>query len=300
MIVKTRGMYFIKAERATNPTLRETVGGSGGQVRPENFVENSGDEVSKFMLSAMESDASYSTFSNESNSADEEMDPVKKLSDVFPTTEINEKSGIKKVYLQKHCLSLHALAKDRQKKDNHNMIERRRRFNINDRIKELGTLLPRQNDPYYELVRDLRHNKGTILRASVAYLRCLKKDAARVPDMEQKQLLLEIQNRNLQRKVNELENKLQKCGVPVISHTSTDSSPLEELTLSFKSEPSTVFLNEKNGSTPPTSPSSSGTSPHRSYDDLIDEDGLVGSNDALLCTSQDPLLSSSQEFYMTY
>jgi hypothetical protein len=28
--------------------------------------------------------------------------------------------------------------KDRQKKDNHNMIERRRRFNINDRIKELG------------------------------------------------------------------------------------------------------------------------------------------------------------------
>uniref|UniRef100_A0A8C2XAR9 Transcription factor EB n=1 Tax=Cyclopterus lumpus TaxID=8103 RepID=A0A8C2XAR9_CYCLU len=31
-----------------------------------------------------------------------------------------------------------ALAKERQKKDNHNLIERRRRFNINDRIKELG------------------------------------------------------------------------------------------------------------------------------------------------------------------
>ncbi|RZC32019.1 microphthalmia-associated transcription factor [Asbolus verrucosus] len=46
---------------------------------------------------------------------------------------------------------LHALAKDRQKKDNHNMIERRRRFNINDRIKELGTLLPKNNDPYYEI-----------------------------------------------------------------------------------------------------------------------------------------------------
>ena len=56
------------------------------------------------------------------------------------------------------------------KKDNHNMsktkkrstalslliffpVERRRRFNINDRIKELGTLLPTQNEPYYELVR---------------------------------------------------------------------------------------------------------------------------------------------------
>ena len=32
-------------------------------------------------------------------------------------------------------------------------VERRRRFNINDRIKELGTLLPTQNEPYYELVR---------------------------------------------------------------------------------------------------------------------------------------------------
>ncbi|KAJ6641513.1 Microphthalmia-associated transcription factor [Pseudolycoriella hygida] len=61
---------------------------------------------------------------------------------------------------------IHAIAKDRQKKDNHNMIERRRRFNINDRIKELGTLLPKNNDPYYEVVRDVRPNKGTILKSS--------------------------------------------------------------------------------------------------------------------------------------
>ncbi|KAF5888723.1 microphthalmia-associated transcription factor a, partial [Clarias magur] len=40
-----------------------------------------------------------------------------------------------------------ALAKERQKKDNHNLIERRRRFNINDRIKELGTLIPKSSDP---------------------------------------------------------------------------------------------------------------------------------------------------------
>ncbi|NWZ15797.1 TFEB factor, partial [Agelaius phoeniceus] len=39
-----------------------------------------------------------------------------------------------------------ALAKERQKKDNHNLIERRRRFNINDRIKELGMLIPKAND----------------------------------------------------------------------------------------------------------------------------------------------------------
>lgn len=80
-----------------------------------------------------------------------------------------------------------AMAKERQKKDNHNLsrfylgfncietldsiervslirtmtekfvcdllflfsfaVERRRRFNINDRIKELGTLIPKSNDP---------------------------------------------------------------------------------------------------------------------------------------------------------
>jgi len=39
------------------------------------------------------------------------------------------------------------IQKDRQKKDNHNLIERRRRYNINDRIKELGQLIPRSGDP---------------------------------------------------------------------------------------------------------------------------------------------------------
>ncbi|XP_010769780.1 transcription factor E3b [Notothenia coriiceps] len=39
-----------------------------------------------------------------------------------------------------------AVMKERQKKDNHNLIERRRRFNINDRIKELGTLIPKSSD----------------------------------------------------------------------------------------------------------------------------------------------------------
>ncbi|KAI1710647.1 helix-loop-helix DNA-binding domain-containing protein [Ditylenchus destructor] len=33
--------------------------------------------------------------------------------------------------------------RERRKKDIHNMIERRRRFNINDRIKELGLMLPK-------------------------------------------------------------------------------------------------------------------------------------------------------------
>ncbi|ESO90442.1 hypothetical protein LOTGIDRAFT_89098, partial [Lottia gigantea] len=82
-------------------------------------------------------------------------------------------------------------AKDRHKKDTHNMIERRRRFNINDRIKELGTLLPKSTDP------DMRQNKGTILKASVDYIRRLKRDQDKMRHAEEKNRQLEAQNRKL-------------------------------------------------------------------------------------------------------
>lgn len=116
---------------------------------------------------------------------------------------------------------LHALAKDRQKKDNHNMsqcalilfyvdfvlfekrfsVERRRRFNINDRIKELGTLLPKNNDPYFEIVRDVRPNKGTILKSSVEYIKCLKSEVHRLKQNEAKQKQTEHLNRRLQLRI---------------------------------------------------------------------------------------------------
>jgi microphthalmia-associated transcription factor len=81
---------------------------------------------------------------------------------------------------------LRVFTKDRVKKDNHNMIERRRRFNINDRIKELGTLLPTQNEPYYEIVRDVRQNKGSILKASVDYIEKEKKEKEKKEEDEKK------------------------------------------------------------------------------------------------------------------
>lgn len=122
---------------------------------------------------------------------------------------------------------LHALQKDRQKKDNHNMskhfgvflffsffcfdcnlsrisflVERRRRFNINDRIKELGDLLPKTNDPYYEIVRDVRPNKGTILKSSVEYIKCLKSEIQRLKQTEAKQKQMEHQNRKLMSRIH--------------------------------------------------------------------------------------------------
>ena len=131
---------------------------------------------------------------------------------------------------------LRAIQKDRQKKDNHNMsehecciiciicicifqglrmhmsqsmftssdlltfdfsVERRRRFNINDRIKELGTLLPKQNEQYYDIVRDVRQNKGSILKASVDYIKILKKEKERKGLVEEKCRKQELINRKL-------------------------------------------------------------------------------------------------------
>lgn len=91
------------------------------------------------------------------------------------------------------------LIKERQKKDNHNMIERRRRFNINDRIKELGTILPKStlND---------KQNKGSILKASVDYIRNLQREAVKTKELEDKLSQMTILNRKLMEKIKSIEN----------------------------------------------------------------------------------------------
>ncbi|KAJ8259754.1 hypothetical protein GJAV_G00173030 [Gymnothorax javanicus] len=108
-----------------------------------------------------------------------------------------------------------ALAKERQKKDNHNLIERRRRFNINDRIKELGTLIPKSNDP------DMRWNKGTILKASVDYIRKLQREQQRAKELENRQKRLEHANRHLMLRIQELEMQARAHGLAAVA-----SSPL--------------------------------------------------------------------------
>ncbi|XP_066525314.1 transcription factor EC isoform X2 [Hoplias malabaricus] len=99
------------------------------------------------------------------------------------------------------------LAKERQKKDNHNLIERRRRYNINYRIKELGTLIPKSNDP------DMRWNKGTILRASVEYIKWLQKQQQHAREMENRQKKLEQANRKLLLRIQELEIQARAHGL---------------------------------------------------------------------------------------
>ncbi|XP_063147638.1 microphthalmia-associated transcription factor isoform X2 [Candoia aspera] len=113
-----------------------------------------------------------------------------------------------------------ALAKERQKKDNHNLIERRRRFNINDRIKELGTLIPKSNDP------DMRWNKGTILKASVDYIRKLQREQQRTKELENRQKKLEHANRHLLLRIQELEMQARAHGLSIIPSTGLCSSEM--------------------------------------------------------------------------
>ncbi|XP_015924765.1 transcription factor EB isoform X2 [Parasteatoda tepidariorum] len=129
-----------------------------------------------------------------------------------------------------------AIQKDRQKKDNHNRIERKRRFNINDRIKELSTLLPGCNDKYYELVKDIRQNKGTILKASVDYVRCLKKEVQKIPDLEMRLRVVEQTNKKLLLHIHNLELQLKANNIPIQKSTWYPSTE-EEIQSLIKQEP---------------------------------------------------------------
>lgn len=108
-----------------------------------------------------------------------------------------------------------AIMKERQKKDNHNLIERRRRFNINDRIKELGTLIPKSSDP------EMRWNKGTILKASVDYIRKLQKEQQRAKDVEVRQKKLEQANHSLLLRIQELEMQARLHGISMPNSVSS-------------------------------------------------------------------------------
>ncbi|XP_059942778.1 transcription factor E3 isoform X2 [Mesoplodon densirostris] len=215
-----------------------------------------------------------------------------------------------------------ALLKERQKKDNHNLIERRRRFNINDRIKELGTLIPKSSDP------EMRWNKGTILKASVDYIRKLQKEQQRSKDLESRQRSLEQANRSLQLRIQELELQAQIHGLPVpptpgllslATTSASDSLKPEQLDVEEEGRPGTATFHAAGGPSqstphqqPPAPPSDAlldlhfpsdhlgdlGDPFHLGLEDILmeEEEGVVGglSGGALspLRAASDPLLSS--------
>ncbi|XP_061584018.1 transcription factor E3b isoform X2 [Cololabis saira] len=123
-----------------------------------------------------------------------------------------------------------AFMKERQKKDNHNLIERRRRFNINDRIKELGTLIPKSSDP------EMRWNKGTILKASVDYIRKLQKEQHRSKDVEMRQKKLEQANHIMMLRIQELEMQARLHGLSAPPGSSSDQSLLQQQPLPHRAQ----------------------------------------------------------------
>lgn len=68
---------------------------------------------------------------------------------------------------------------------------------------------------YYEIVRDVRPNKGTILKSSVEYIKLLKNELTRMKQSEHRHRQLENQNRRLLLRVHELEMQAKAHGLPV-------------------------------------------------------------------------------------
>jgi len=190
--------------------------------------------------------------------------------------------------------------RDRQKKDNHNMIERRRRFNINDRIKELGTLLPKGTD------LDTKQNKGTILRASVDYIKILRRQYDNASLIDEKCHILAEQNFALQERIKELERKCLSNGIPINPSTIKSTPAIAVVNSNIvKQEPSSLSSSFNNNPiVPPSTPIFATFDSLPPLDSLsafgiVDEDSndtnsIVGntSTDPLSPLTHDPLLSS--------
>ncbi|XP_062574018.1 uncharacterized protein LOC134235872 [Saccostrea cucullata] len=97
--------------------------------------------------------------------------------------------------------------KDRKKKDKHNIIERRRRYNINDRIKELASLLPES------VPQALKQNKGSILKASVEYMKELMTQRRNLQKLKEDQKTMNSKNQKLLIRIFQLELKLKLYGL---------------------------------------------------------------------------------------
>ncbi|CAK9295742.1 unnamed protein product [Gordionus sp. m RMFG-2023] len=99
----------------------------------------------------------------------------------------------------RHYDNINYGGKDRVKKNNHNRVERARRDNINYRIKELASLLPTS------ILADIKHNKGTILKASVNYIKECQNYEEKIKSLEERQKGLEQLCTNLLKKLQVIE-----------------------------------------------------------------------------------------------
>jgi len=123
--------------------------------------------------------------------------------------------------------------RDRRKKDIHNMIERRRRYNINDRIKELGLMLPKST------AEEMKLNKGTILKASCDYIRQLRHERDLMIQQQQKVQRADEASKQYLSRIRELEQALEKHGinVPPSDEFVGKNRSMPHRTINIKQEP---------------------------------------------------------------
>lgn len=176
--------------------------------------------------------------------------------------------------------------------------------------------------------REMRWNKGTILKASVDYIRKLQKEQQRSKDLESRQRSLEQANRSLQLRIQELELQAQIHGLPVpptpgllslATTSASDSLKPEQLDVEEEGRPGAATFHAGGGPAqsaphqqPPAPPSDAlldlhfpsdhlgdlGDPFHLGLEDILmeEEEGVVGglSGGALspLRAASDPLLSS--------
>jgi len=221
------------------------------------------------------------------------------LLDFFNQLTSKSSSSLETLPIKEEPLSeedLRALQKDRQKKDNHNLIERRRRYNINDRIKELGTLLPKEDDQYFDIVRDVRQNKGSILKASVEYIKKLKVDQDRKKYLEEKSRLQEYQNKKLLLKLQEYERHMKAFGISMtaVPTKKSNANMLEsQYSKTFIYTPQTKEVDVKEENEEIELPEACNLS-RNELDDLMEDDNHpVSSSDPMLSSPAPSSFSSS-------
>ncbi|KAI4827001.1 hypothetical protein KUCAC02_030429 [Chaenocephalus aceratus] len=168
-----------------------------------------------------------------------------------------------------------AMAKERQKKDNHNLIERRRRFNINDRIKELGTMIPKTND------LDVRWNKGTILRASVEYIKRMQKDAHRSREVENNFKRMEMANKQMMLRIQELEMQARLHGLPNNSPSALNPTDLMSSYIKQETSPNHLHPQGQQPQPPIQYPAVGSSQPFDFTQSLDLCDGIPGFSDGM-------------------
>ena len=76
---------------------------------------------------------------------------------------------------------------------------------------------------YFDLVRDVRQNKGSILKASVEYIKRLKQDQRKKNYFEEKYRLQEYQNKKLMQKLQVRSHMFISINIKYICRNMTRS-----------------------------------------------------------------------------